>query len=282
MFITIKRKDSVTSILLFIFNVFLVERGITTIPLKKIFKLMEPFQKNETAIRMGLSREVESGLLINQRKDGEVYYYLTEIVTEGFKYWMKTMDYDQKKIQLQFQNWNGLWSLLLIENDLEQSQDNLKNFFEALKEFSFGNLNKNLWISPYNFHEQVTRQIHEQNLGLKIYLFESRLTNHNSATNLASKIWPLANLAKQYEKFLNSLMEAAGNIDPDSYRSGGGLPFLHRFGLDYFEIVQNDPRLPLQILPSDWQGIKAAKAFKEFRERIIPKSNEFIDRILCD
>ena len=267
MYISIKRKDSVTSILLFIFNVFLVERGITAIPLKKIFKLLEPFQKNETAIRMGLSREVESGLLINQRKDGEVYYYLTDIVTNGFKYWMKTMDFDQKKIQLQFQNWNGLWSFLLIGNDPEQSQDNLKDFFEVLKQLSFGSLNKNLWISPYNFNEQVFSQIHEQNLALKIYLFESRLTNNNSAADLALKIWPVTSLAKQYEKFLISLTEAAGSLDLDAYRGGGGCPFYTGSGWNFLKLFKMTPGCLYKYCRLIGKVLRPPKLLKNFGKK---------------
>lgn len=277
--IMIKRKDSVTSILLFLFNVFLVERGITTIPLKKIFRLLEPFQKSETAIRMGLSREIQNGILINKKEENEVVYCLTDTAIQGFKYWMKTMDHDQKKIQLQFQQWDGLWRIIFINKETE-AKTTLEDFCETLKQYNYGNLNKNLWISPYNYREEIIRLTNDLNIDLKIYFFESRLSAEKDQTELISEIWPICQLAENYHHFLTSFNNELRQLDIYAYQGGGGLPFLHRFGLEFFEIMRDDPHLPLKILPADWPGIKAAMAFRNIREEILPKANEFINRIL--
>lgn len=277
--IVIKRKDSVVSILLFLFNVFLVDRGITSIPLKKIFRLMEPFQKSETAIRMGLSREIQNGILINKKEVSEVVYCLTDTAVQGFKYWMKTMDHDQKKIQLQFQQWDGQWRILLINNEIG-IKSLAENFHEILKQYGYGRLNKNLWISPYNSQEEIIQLTDDLNVGKKIYFFESRLADEGDQTELISEIWPISRLAENYHHFLTSFNNELRHLDLYAYRGGGGLPFLHRFGLEFFEIVREDPHLPLKLLPADWPGVKAAMAFKNIREEILPKANEFINRIL--
>lgn len=277
--IVIKRKDSVASILLFLFNVFLVDRGITSIPLKKIFTLLGPFQKNETAIRMGLSREIQNGVLTNRKVDGEVIYCLTETALTGFKYWMKTMDHDQQKIQLQFREWDGLWRLLLISKDTEMKSD-WEYFYETLKQYSYGSLNRNLWISPYNYQKELIRLIGDSNLGSKIFFFESRLSEEKDQKELISEVWPIYKLNESYSLFLASFENEVKDLDLNAYQGGGGLPFLHRFGLDFFEIVRDDPHLPLRLLPVDWPGIKAAKAFRNIREEILPKANRFINNIL--
>ncbi|MGE5606155.1 MAG: PaaX family transcriptional regulator C-terminal domain-containing protein [Bacteroidota bacterium] len=38
---------------------------------------------------------------------------------------------------------------------------------------------------------------------------------------------------------------------------------MHRVGLEFFEIVREDPHLPMELLPEDWLGIKAALVFKK-------------------
>lgn len=277
--IVIKRKDSVTSILLFLFNVFLVERGVTSIPLRKIFKLMEPFQKSETAIRMGLSREIQNGVLVNKKEEDEVVYCLTETALTGFKYWMKTMDHDQQKMQLQFKQWDGIWRFLMINNEIRE-KPLTENFYEILKQYSYGCLNKNIWISPFNNREEINHFVDESNIELRIYYFESRLVDEKEQTKLISDIWPINKLAESYRNFLTSFNKELGQIDLYAYHGGGGLPFLQRFGLELFEVVRDDPHLPLILLPEDWMGVKAAMVFKNIREEILPKANEFINRVL--
>jgi DNA-binding transcriptional regulator PaaX len=65
---------------------------------------------------------------------------------------------------------------------------------------------------------------------------------------------------------------------PDQGRAG--LPFLHRFGLELFELIQDDPQLPLDVLPENWQGLKAFQQFGSYREDVYRKSESFILSIL--
>ncbi|MGE5605337.1 MAG: PaaX family transcriptional regulator C-terminal domain-containing protein [Bacteroidota bacterium] len=280
MYLKIKRKESVSSILLFIFNVFLVERGITSIPLRKIFKILEPFQKNETAIRMGLSRELQNGLLINGKENGEVHYYLTETALNGFKYWMKTMDYDRAKMQLQLADWNSIWSILALNNRMELERTIYEKISEELRQISYGLLNKNVWISPYLQTKLILELSQKYHIENEVHLFESRLSNLESISSLVSTIWPINKLYEQYQAFLENLTNESKLLNIESRNGGGGLPVLYRLGFEYFEIVQDDPRLPLQLLPSNWPGLQAAKSFNQLRERILPNANNFINNIL--
>ncbi len=276
MYITIKRKDSVSSILLFIFNVFLVQRGITAIPLKKIFQILEPFQKNETAIRMGLSREIQNGLLINKKDRGEVFYHLTATAIEGFKYWMKTMDYDHERLQTQLNEWHGIWSIIAIT---EQTGNPAPELSQNLQANSYGLLNKTTWISPYNRPEFIQQLLAKHSLGQKLYAFETRLSS-TTPQELASSVWPIAELNQCYHRFYDALEHDNAGLDLNSFNGGGGLPFLYHYGLEFFEIIQDDPRLPLSILPDNWQGLKAGKAFQSFRERVFPQVNAFVQQII--
>jgi DNA-binding transcriptional regulator PaaX len=36
--------------------------------------------------------------------------------------------------------------------------------------------------------------------------------------------------------------------------------------LELFEIIQDDPQLPVELLPADWQGPKVARYFGEISE----------------
>ena len=281
MYLAIKKKDSAASILFFLFNVFLVERGITKIPLKQIFRLLAPFQKNETAIRMGLSREVQNGALLNEKQGNEVYYRVTDQVLQGFQYWMETMNFDQQKLRLQMAEWDGIWSILILDPDLPK-WENWGDLAQSLIGLGYGCKTPVLWISPYRMGERIAWVSDKYHLENKYYLFNSRMEQPQSPEHLTQVLWPIAELGEKYLQFLGAIAKAARALDVDNCSGADALPFLYRQGLDFFEIIQDDPRLPLRLLPPDWPGIKAAKLFHEMRKVLLPKAQSFVENIIGD
>lgn len=279
MYLSIKKKDSVTSILLFIFNIFLVNQGITSAPLKKIFRMLEPFQKNETAIRMGLSRGVQNGLLVNEKQSNEVYYRITDEAVRGVKHWQETLAKFRAGIPIQLSEWDGEWNILFFESAGEKR--GMEGFAESLRQIGYGSLSNTFWISPYDLTGRVEELAQEHKVEY-FFQFRGELAGDRKPVEIANHTWPIISLAERYSMFKKSMNEAVNRLDMDSYNGGGGLPFLHFQGLELFKLIQDDPQLPLSILPPDWPGLQAAKAFLDIREQILPKAYEYINRILSE
>jgi len=277
MYLSFKKKDSVTSILLFIFNVFLVERDTRSIPLKKVFALLEPFQKSETAIRMGLSRGVQSGLLVNYRKGGEVYYRLTDEAVRGFEYWQSTLARFRERIKLQTSAWDGQWSIVAAAGRDKRLGDDLA---DRLMPLGYGCLDKDLWVSPYDLNHQVTECSLANGLAKSLYLFRGRLEGNRSPADIVSATWPVEELAQRYDLLAKNLNEALKVLNAQQ-TDGSGLPFLHFYGLEVFELIQADPQLPLELLPGGWPGLPVTRTFWEAREKIMPAANQFINRVIA-
>ena len=274
------KKDSVTSILLFIFNVFLVERGIYSVPLKKIFILLEPFHKSETSIRMGLSRGVQNGLFVNEREGPEVYYRLTDDAGQSFDYWHKTLARFQNRIKLQFADWDQAWNIIWLNlSPLNKSDGNIEKFMESLEQLGYGSLTKEQWISPYDLSGEVIELAEKLDLKKGLFIFHGELKNKKPAA-IVSEVWPVRELAKRYSKYADQMQEAVGQLNAESNFFGQALTFLYLYGSGIFEIIQDDPQLPLELLPADWQGPKVTRSFWEIREKVLPEVNSYIDEIL--
>lgn len=268
----IKKDDSVTSILLFIFNVFLTEQGIREIPLKTILKVLEPFQKSETALRMGLSRGMQNGLLSNFKKGNEVYYGLTDHAVETFKDWWSTIRKFNENISRQRADWDGTWNMLFIKNKFPDE------LMQSIKQLGFGSLSRELWVSPYD-HSGSIVELSKKNK-LRFYLFQSKLIENSRPDNLVNDIWPITELAKEYNQYLEDLGKTTGHLNQKSFKNGKGLPILHLFGIRLLWIIKQDPQLPLQLLPENWMGVRAVEKFFRIRELILPGSKDFIDKAL--
>ncbi len=273
------KKDSVTSILLFIFNVFLLERGVTSVPLKKIFKLLEPFEKSETSIRMGLSRGVQKGLFVNEKQGPDVYYRLTGKAIQSFDYWQRILARFQSRIKLQNKDWDGNWNIVLFNSlNLKKSVSDIDQFTGALEQIGYGSLSKGQWVSPYDFSGDVQKLAEKLGLKNELFLIQGILQNKKPET-IVSEIWPVHKLAKRYKKYEQLMHEWVDKLNSES-NLGSVLTFLYLFGSELFEIIQDDPQLPVELLPSDWQGPQVACGFWEIREQVLPGAKNFLSQIL--
>lgn len=271
MYLQVKKADSVTSILLFLFNVFLVKRGIRKISIKRILRLLEPFNKSETSVRMGLSRGVRNGLLVNIKYRGEVYYGITNEAEQTFSYWWQTLQQFQDRVRIQTAPWGGMWTLIYLEKNRDD------DFPLLLKQHGFGSLEKSLWMSPYDLKEQTIDLINKVSDKKNIYLFRSTLVE-TKKEDLVNNTWDVKELNSRYKKYLADLNKAINEYDGNS--NNQALPILHLYGMGFFHIIQDDPQLPLELLPKDWSGIEAAQRFLSIREKYLPGAKLYIDKVI--
>ncbi|MGE5454811.1 MAG: PaaX family transcriptional regulator C-terminal domain-containing protein [Methylocystaceae bacterium] len=268
------RPDSVSSILMFIFNIFLTEQGINSIPLKKIFPILSPFGKSETAIRMGLSRAIQSGILSNRRYGGEVYYDLTTIGHQALDEWRQTLVNFHRNINRQQSGWNGLWTLFVI-NELSPI-DAGSTPHAWCPDLPMGRLCKDLWISPYPINAKTGE------MPANMLIMEAHLVSGLSHQEIAAQVWPVAELAEQYLDFIQNLEPAAADLLTSEPTALIALPFLHSYGSQLFNLIQADPQLPLEVLPKDWFGIKAYQAFQKIRQNVLPIAAKYISDIISN
>jgi len=228
---------------------------------------------------MGLSRGVQNGLFINEKQGQEVYYRLTVEALHSFKYWQQTLARFQDRIKMQHTSWNGHWSVLLLDlTPRNNHTENIQQFTDALERLGYGSLNKGQWISAYDFSDNVIKLADKYGLEKEVTIFFGKLQNHKPE-RIILKVWPVLDLAKRYTKYIDRMEK---ETDALYTQPGAGqiMSFLYLYGSELFEMIQDDPQLPLELLPAGWPGPKAARTFWEIRERVLPDVNNFIDGVL--
>ncbi|MFX4263444.1 PaaX family transcriptional regulator C-terminal domain-containing protein [Pelotomaculum propionicicum] len=270
MYLKVRRNEGITSILLFIFNAFLTEKQVDELPLKTILRILAPFNKNETAVRMGLSRGVQNGLLINFKKENEVYYRLTDQGRNALRYWWNTIRIFQQRAALQREEWNGKWNAVYFPAGAAEE------LALSLRKLGYGSVERHMWISPYDASGQVSALAAEIGMAESLYLFLGELAGGRRLAEIVTEMWPVEELNKKYKDYIAGLKHAVGELDTGPPRGGAVLPFLHKYGLQIFGIMQEDPQLPLQLLPPDWSGLQAVLLFMETRKQLLPEANAFI------
>jgi len=115
-------------------------------------------------------------------------------------------------------------------------------------------------------------------LNKEISIFHGNLQN-KKPQNVAYEVWPVQELANKYKKYADKMKKSASKLNAGP-NSGQTLPFLYLYGSELFEIIQDDPQLPMELLPFDWLVPKVTQAFSEIRKQMLPLANSFIDEIM--
>ncbi len=272
--IIIKQRDSIASIMLFLFNSFLLPRGIHTLGLEKIFKLLEPFEKSQTAERVGLSRAVKSNILRNYRKGKDVYYEITEQGLKAVAEWRRLIEVTALKYKSSQDEWDNNWEVvnMTLPPDLSEKREEINKW---LREYGFGLLNKGVWISPHRFSRIILKYAEELQVQGYIAVLEGKLMRRPE--KFLDNIWNLEQLDKEYKEFNNKY----NDIDKKEHITNKqALVFLLNLGGDYISIAGRDPMLPASLLNRDWEGFKAFLLFNRLRSKLLSLSVEYANEII--
>ncbi len=168
-----------------------------------------------------------------------------EITKEGRKRLKSFLPrYDEKRV------WDG--SLYLVTYDIAEKKkilrDKLRNF---LKTLGAGKLQESVWLTVYNPQTLLTEFAKENKLGGAVIVScigKDGYIGQKSLSQLLNKVFNLEALNQRYEEFLR---EFSQKNKPQ-----------WQVAVNFYKILRDDPQLPWELLPKDWQGDKAFQLFK--------------------
>lgn len=146
--------------------------------------------------------------------------------------------------------WDGKWCIVLFDiSEKERAKRNVLRDF--LKRLGFGKLFESTWISPFPFLGQVDQFIKSYHLKSQVILSVSDRVGTEGSRDLASRIWKLDEINREYQDFLNSNKSPSG-----------------KFIFQYLVIAKRDPRLPKELLPIDWKGERVFERYQELTKSL--------------
>lgn len=144
--------------------------------------------------------------------------------------------------------WDGNWHLVIY--DIPEKFKYRRNILrENLKCLGFGQLQASVWVSPFNFFGEVEKIIRDYGLMPYVIFSISDKLGKKEARILAQSVWHLRELDALYGDLLVKLKK----------ESKGDLYF------EYLQILEKDPQLPNELLPSGWRGKAVNKIFGKIK-----------------
>jgi len=279
--VILRKNDSATSLLLFIYNNYLIHFNKDTIKLSSLLKLMKAFGKSETATRMSLSRTVKAGILINSNDGCEVYYTLDTSGKEAINAWNEAMQQFWKRYTLRNKLWDKKWYLVNLEFG-EEYKENRTTILEKLRQNGFGILSTNTWISPYYRSDEIQTILTEFNMNSRVVEMYGDMTIYEDIASFVDKVFHLKELEKPYENFIKIFSEKLEETK-ELYREewfvegGHSLPLLHALGWEFLSIAIDDATLPKTLYPA-WAGDAAAQLMIEFRGILLEATIKYLGK----
>ena len=150
------------------------------------------------------------------------------------------------------QKWDGNW--YVVAYDIPEEKRWLRKVVkEKLEELGFGLLHKSVWISPYNFLGDVEKIVKQYTLESWVILLISNKVGREPSENLAGRIWGLERMNNLYKEFVR-------NAENKKLAKT-------QIAFEYLSILNQDPQLPEELLPDDWQAEKAYNIYKKLLKK---------------
>jgi len=274
--IILRKKDSGTSIILFIFNIFGELTKQYAIPLKGLIEMMLQFDKNETSTRMGLSRMVKAGILANKKSGDEVVYQLTEYGLENIGIWNSGIAGFFERYRKRQQDWMRKWSAVALL-DFSKSEKGRQAVTDGLTEMGLREIARNTWICPYQIPEGIAALAEGE--GIRYFAINNGDLGLNFRTaELLNDIFQVETIRKEYHGLLALLDEISRESSGLKDGDGRHLELLFRLGWNFYDVAVSDPALPKALL-GEWEGDRAVQEFRRLRAHLYEMAAKYLRAI---
>ncbi|MBI4999582.1 hypothetical protein HZB97_02320 [Candidatus Gottesmanbacteria bacterium] len=211
-----------------------------------------PLYRRQT-LKNTISNLAKTGYIEKKVKEnGEVVYRLT---SQGEIKLIREIPLARFKSK----TWNGRWRAVIF--DVPENQKATREKLRGkLKELGFGQLQKSVWITPYDFVQEMEEFLKASGLSDDALLMESTYLGGEERRELARQVWKLDDLHGQYLDFLRKWQELV-------VKGNELLAKQEEWRQEYFALLAADPGLPRELLPSDWQAEAAKKLFWDLEEK---------------
>lgn len=272
--IVLRKEDSSTSNLLFIYNIVYSKTKKDRLNLSSLIEIMKCFNTSESATRMALSRACKSGILSTSKLGKEVVYTLTPLAIYHIQNWNIEAQSCWNRLNLRNSSWDGKWNFIHINLKDQTFKDVLH---ERLQRLGYFQINVQTWLSPYNQINELNDFVIELNTNIELASINGDFNASKGIKEFIELKVNLTNLNEQYITFLNQYEPLLTQLKDTStsLMNGGSLPILHKLGYSYFAIALKDPMLPRLLLPI-WKGDTAAILMKDLRQILVNATWEYL------
>lgn len=213
---------------------------------QQLIEIYEHRGYTSTYIRNSLSRLKKEGYIASPSRS---WYQVT---AEGLAY-IKAINSKPARYQEQ---WDHSWDVIMLEVP-EAERKKRDSFRAALGQLGYGLLYNSVYISPWNYRDEVTVHIQKLKLEGRVSILQGQFLEGSITPQKAQAIWQLDAIADIYQakalwlqqEFIPAMQHALQEKQPLQLF----LLYL-QMGEELSGLFMADPYLPDELLPKHWPG----------------------------
>ncbi|MEK7611666.1 MAG: PaaX family transcriptional regulator C-terminal domain-containing protein [Patescibacteria group bacterium] len=200
-------------------------------------------------LRKNISSLVSAGWLKKRDKD---YYNLTPLGWSKLDRVYPLNNSVQKK-------WDGLWRIVVY--DISEAKRKERDLLRRhLKGLGFRLWQKSTWITPRDVSQELYDLLKDNKITGRISVFESRNLFGLSDQKLTDHVWPMNTLAKEYRQLISDWNSGKREAGTDRFKVR---EIAREVQAKYWQLINKDPYLPVELLPEKWPGKALKTALSE-------------------
>jgi DNA-binding transcriptional regulator PaaX len=146
--------------------------------------------------------------------------------------------------------WDKYWRLVIY--DVPENKRHLRDKLRSqIYDLGFRQLQRSVWLSPFSATWLVSKIEHLINDPENFFQFNSQLTKKES-NYLVDKLWSIEDWDYATRNFISELKKK-GKVDIEDQKQ-------------FWNLLSDHPRVPLDLLPHNWPLKKLTKTFKKFTQ----------------
>jgi phenylacetic acid degradation operon negative regulatory protein len=210
--------------------------------------------RNRGYFRGAVEEHIKVGNIEKKIIGGKLQYRLKSKGVDSLYFDFPIFRYMHKK-------WDGLWTF--VSYDIEEELKYLRNkLWRKLKELTFGQYQRSIWITPHPVVREVSSFIDAIELSERVHVYRTKQLSGNPK-KIAWKAWKLEELEKKYSKFNTKWANKLTGKDPRKIKK----EIWEDISKEYAEILITDPGLPKDLLPRRWEGYRAGNLINWLRKK---------------
>jgi phenylacetic acid degradation operon negative regulatory protein len=204
----------------------------------------------EHATRATLSRMVQRELLERHRRGRRVFFAMTprcrHVLADGARRIWQVGAVNRDP--------GTAWTILTFSLP-ESSQRERHVLRSRLAWAGLGSLHGGVWIGP-SPPADVEPVVDELGLDDHVHLFRVEANGATDLPQVAREAFDLDDLARGYQQFL-----ADWEDEPTDRPSTAPLALTLRLSTEWLQVIGDDPRIPVTLLPESWPAVEAQQRF---------------------
>jgi phenylacetic acid degradation operon negative regulatory protein len=235
-------------------------------PVAALVKLMAPLGIAAPAVRTAISRLVRQHWLTPVRLEGGPGYRLTVRAER------RLSEAANRIYRSGIAEWDFRWHVVVLEPVIDRAaRERLRTGMSYL---GYAPLRESTWVSPRPSGE-LDALLESEQVRAQRFLAQY----DGDAAALAATAWDLQGLRRSYDRWLE---EAKALVSETGSDSSDQEAFVARTRLvhEWRKFLFRDPGLPVELLPLNWAGQRAAAFFDAQATRLLPGTSRYVDACL--